>query len=494
VEANCHIWGPAAAAAGVVDRASRAMRFYLPHTLKAAFARWLDRDDDSVWIVRGLDLTLTAAVEAPPDLLAACFAQSLGQALSDALTGDGDGVDVIRFANPAAYLARYVVDVAAGTSSNRWYYRPFAGLAALSSSSAIRTALTVSPGRGLAALATLDDRSLATVASGLTERDERLIVEALMDGPESDEAPADEMFWTAWKEVERACDAGLDRGRALFAFVRSDGSLRSGAFAHALFAVHAAMSGVSRMEIANDTAIRATGSVPPSLARAISAHRRVPPRDDGSGDKVNTRFGGLLLLLRDLDTLPFASSTADWPSPRDTPPPAVLRWLTLLLCAGYRQSSTAARDGAVRALLGIPRDLEIDEILQWLRVVGHRRRRMLDAAVAYESDAAALTPADRRWLVRPGIAGRWRSTLAVAARAVLWRFSQRLPGFAESTPEHLWRNFLAFDAAIEHDDARVVVRCGQPPLHLVLTLTGMTRGLLAGCDARGRPMYLFPRE
>ena len=77
---------------------------------------------------------------------------------------------------------------------------------------------------------------------------------------------------------------------------------------------------------------------------------------------------------------------------------------------------------------------------------------------------------------------------------MLRSFARRLPGFSGSSPEHLWRNFLDFHAAVDMEDERVVVRCGRPPLHLVLSITGMTRGLLTGSDASGRPILLFPLE
>jgi hypothetical protein len=497
VQANCHVWGPSEIAAGVADRASRAMRHYLPHTVKAAFAPWLDRNDESVWIVRGLDLTLTTSAEAPPDLLAASFAQSLDHALSDALKGDGDGISVIRFASPATYLARYVVDVAAGVAANRWYYRPFAGLAALPCSAAIRTGLTAVLARGLEALATLDDRSLAAVVTVLTKRDERRLIDLWGGMHESDAAPDDRMFRAAWAAFERAWDLGLERGRALFAFVRADESVRSRAFAHALSAlddaVRAADSGSA--PLSSDSVASIIGPVPPTLFSAIATRRRIRQVENGGLEaSAQTRIGGVFLLLRDLDRLPFVSSTAEWPSLRGATPPAMLRWLTLMVCVGSPQSRAAASDATLPALFGVPHDLEIADIVSWLRDIGHQRRRMLDIALASEAELSALTHADRRWLALPGIRGPWRMTLATAARIVLVNFAQRLPGFADSTPEHLWRNFLAFDAAIEHEDTRVVVRCGKPRLHLVLALTGMTRGLLAGCDARGRPLYLFPRE
>jgi hypothetical protein len=53
---------------------------------------------------------------------------------------------------------------------------------------------------------------------------------------------------------------------------------------------------------------------------------------------------------------------------------------------------------------------------------------------------------------------------------------------------------LAFDALREEEEGRVVVRCGRPPLHLLLTLTGMIRGSRVGTDPNGRPLIAFPGD
>lgn len=64
---------------------------------------------------------------------------------------------------------------------------------------------------------------------------------------------------------------------------------------------------------------------------------------------------------------------------------------------------------------------------------------------------------------------------SVAAQHVMRAFAWRLPGFAHSGLPYLHRNFLDFAGSVEIEPARRVVRLGRPPLHLVLSLTGMTR-------------------
>jgi hypothetical protein len=66
-------------------------------------------------------------------------------------------------------------------------------------------------------------------------------------------------------------------------------------------------------------------------------------------------------------------------------------------------------------------------------------------------------------------------TLSVAAQHALRALAWRLPGFAWSNLPYLWRNFIDFAGSLEEEPTRRVVRLGQPPLNLVLGLTGMLR-------------------
>ena len=95
---------------------------------------------------------------------------------------------------------------------------------------------------------------------------------------------------------------------------------------------------------------------------------------------------------------------------------------------------------------------------------------------------------------RTGICRAWCVVLASLALAVYTGFARRLPGFASSSLEYLWRNFLEIDALVEREPDRIIVRCGRAPLHLVLALTGMTRGMAAGCDIGVRPILVFSRD
>ena len=68
-----------------------------------------------------------------------------------------------------------------------------------------------------------------------------------------------------------------------------------------------------------------------------------------------------------------------------------------------------------------------------------------------------------------------REFVTVAAQALARELAWRLPGFARSTLMYLAANFLAFDATVSEEPERFVVAVDDPPLHLVLSLTGMNR-------------------
>jgi hypothetical protein len=76
--------------------------------------------------------------------------------------------------------------------------------------------------------------------------------------------------------------------------------------------------------------------------------------------------------------------------------------------------------------------------------------------------------------------------LSVAAQQLLRSFAFRLPGFAESNLPYLFDNFLDFSSSLEDEPEHRVVRLSSPPLHLVMNLTGMSRGSyrLSWLDAR----------
>jgi len=82
-------------------------------------------------------------------------------------------------------------------------------------------------------------------------------------------------------------------------------------------------------------------------------------------------------------------------------------------------------------------------------------------------------------------------TFTLASRALLRNFSWRLPGFSQSGLYYLHRNFLDVPASVQTHAAQRTVRLGQPPLHVVLSLSGMTRQRYCLSWAEGT-FALFP--
>ena len=84
--------------------------------------------------------------------------------------------------------------------------------------------------------------------------------------------------------------------------------------------------------------------------------------------------------------------------------------------------------------------------------------------------------------------------LSIAAQHLLRGMAWRLPGFAGSNLPYLSKNFLEFAATLDEDPARRVARVGRPPLHLILSMTGMTRQAYRLSWLDERPFALFQEE
>jgi hypothetical protein len=480
--ANCRVSGTSAAALDVRDRTDRALRGHLTRELRGKLGGWLDRDDESVWIIRHLDLTMLTEPNTPPDALAGYLADSLSRALSNVLREDGDNVNAVRFRSRAAYVAQFVVDLARGDPWGRWYYAPFEGLKLLPRSAAIRTTLIEDPHQGIAALDSMDDRQLTVVAESLSIEDEAVVIKQFAPLSARDEATHD-AFITAWPGCLRAMHAGIERGTRLFAFVRVPERERGESVAQAIRVLLDGMQEAWRQSVSNGRkqaeriveALAIPGVVRDGMLAQLNAGG-VVARPSSEAPQF-TRYGGLCLLMRDLDARPWAAWTAGWPSPPSDSSAQILRWLTTCMCGGRMRARAIFDDRPCRNLFGISRELDAFNVRRWVREVGPHRRVAL-----------AKTVGDI------GAHSFWNRIVDKIADDVLRDFGRRLPGFAESTPEYLWRNFLDVGAAFECDALQTIVHCDQPPLHFVLSLTGMTRGTEAGRDGNGLPILVFASD
>ena len=137
-------------------------------------------------------------------------------------------------------------------------------------------------------------------------------------------------------------------------------------------------------------------------------------------------------------------------------------------------SSIAALLASISAAMGTP-------------VVARGTEAWIEACID-ASEARAPEPIDPHLLARLAeqvrhatvgmpfdLAPPVRDVLLLAAQAVGRELAWRLPGFARSTLPYLAANFLAFEATVAVEPERYVVAVGDPPLHLVLSLTGMNR-------------------
>src|SRR5687767_4072676 len=95
----------------------------LPRIVEAAFPGM------AVWLVERLDVDLAFAADTlDDDALAVVWSQEIVRSLAHALH---KREQVLCFETRAAFVAQYVADLAAGRAQGRWYYAPFASLAAL---------------------------------------------------------------------------------------------------------------------------------------------------------------------------------------------------------------------------------------------------------------------------------------------------------------------------------------------------------------------------
>jgi hypothetical protein len=111
------------------------------------------------------------------------------------------------------------------------------------------------------------------------------------------------------------------------------------------------------------------------------------------------------------------------------------------------------------------------------KYVDHSRR--LDQELSYLSLRSLLRSA-----------GHLDLTLSLLAHAVLRAFAWRLPGFARSSADYLYKNFLDVTATIEPEADRWLVRLTRPPLQIVLTMTGAAQDSYRICWLNERRVQL----
>ena len=461
----------------------------LAEALGAAFEPYARTDDTSVWLVRRLDVDVGLDAAASDGEVVGGWARQLSRSLSHKL--DPQDPDVVRFDDRASYLARYIVERAAGTADTKWYFRMSRGLRMLPASAAIRTALTDDPADGRRSLCLLERGDLIRVASTLSEADAGRVLEVVAVSGTGDvdrERLLDEWFassaaavgtaagiaLTAFVAYSRAGNGGPDAARtslALAAFAQrsreSPPAVREDLLASLAAADYASL--VRREGVAAAERLAPLLGWPADTLCRIAGVR--PSDQDRAAEWRHTPFGGVFLLLPRVAEL----------SLPDVDNPALLRLWIVVKCFGAERAFPVFADPLVRELLGVDEELSADAFVKWQARVPRAALDQLDVMLADEEyrrgNSDVLEPGDLAYLDLPKAlrASRARDRrVAAASQRVLRNFAWRLPGFSTSSFRHLFDNFLDCPAKLRMQATRVVA-LGRAPLSVVLNLTGTGR-------------------
>jgi hypothetical protein len=381
----------------VKDRLDSITARELPRTLARAFDAWFSESDQSIWIIRQLNIETAINVAGDPEhitrTLTAQIARNLGATFHD------ENQDNVRyFPNRAEYLASFLSDLAFGTAWGRWYYQSFAGLNALPLSSALRTAICDDIATGTEALGLLATAELQKVVQSLTAQDARQVLERL--APES---PAgDEMRWSeAESRATTKNDVALPKlgnewQRTLYLFIA-----------------------VAREE-------KGLGS---SRGETLDAQVLVHPR--------STALGGIFLILPHLDELPLVEATQHWPHADEAAAISLVRFLVLLKCCGRENSERAFYDPLLRDLLLIPPILSPAILRAWQsRLKGENLQNCLATLFAWQCSRGAIEGKEQLLTLRE-LRGRPFVILVDAGRGLWLLVDRYLPHGLQAIIESL---------------------------------------------------------
>lgn len=384
-----------------------ALQSHLADALTARFAEAARSSDETVWRIRRLELDLVVNTSWDESDLADAWAAECRRAVTHAIEAGGDGVTVMRFASPAAFLASFLVDVANGSCWTKWWYTEFDGMRLLTRAATIRTALLRKPLVGLQALATLSSPAAALVISEVTRQDARLLVDALgplLEGRDNTDdgltmlevaqrgaLPVhrdDEDRWVlgVLAEVARMPVArrshtvvALAGAMARLASLTAEGSARLVVIAHA---IRLGDEGALRTVAGGDDGAR----VAPLLALPVAVRAElvtmIAERDVADAIKRRAAppefewmpVAAPLLLAECVAALPFGEASLGMPdiganddrSSQQASAAALLRLCVMATACGGERAARVLNDPVVRKLAGVGADIPVSALVQWL--------------------------------------------------------------------------------------------------------------------------------
>lgn len=432
---------------------------------------------EGYWVIRRLALRSRVGAGWTAARMSRGLAHCVTSAVGGALSGGPDADTVLWFPSRAAFLARFLCDLAEDRAAGRWEY------AGLRGPSGELPGLELLAARGPAevaeALLTLTRAEAETVADVLTPDEDRLL---RCLAPRADE-PGD--VGPVLASLRTLVAEGRGAGALLVALAaarehalplsRVAGPARAAAAAARVLRreggpAAATLRAGRRGDLGErDEAVLAVGAWTAeqraALAAAVTARAAEAP-----GSRWHTAFGGAFLLVPLLDRVgDWAGATRGW-SAAGGRPDAVARLACVALALGEERCRAAADDPVLRRLLGVPAELDV---VRWLASVPAEGARGLDRLAGPPGHAAVAVAVPAPWR---GAAG---DSLGRAAGLALSALGRCLPGMAAASPAYLRRNVLDIDASVEPGERRCVVLLGHPPLGVLVSMAGLDRGSFA---------------
>jgi hypothetical protein len=363
----------------------------LTNELAVGLTPWWSGQNEQVVLIKRMSFDCELDLSRKPELLAERWAYQFAKILINTIESGGDGV--LRFSSPAAYRAQFIADLANGCSGDIWYYRPFAGLAALPPAGAIRTVLLEDSSLGREILTALSPEVWNRLGTVLTRREALRILDELSAGGSPDKTepaalaalykehasrlPAAPWFVTALYLFSAALRAGFDPTFDLARWVRLAAKLptlasRSDVAALTEALLQGNVADLVAADSEQDAESWVTLSVRPewrsSLAEIIQAETLHTSARllRSTGDAIHTAFGGLVLLLPELDNLLNVELSDALPPAEHTSARNITAWLVLAQCAGQARATQVLGEAFWREVFGIPPAINHARLNLWL--------------------------------------------------------------------------------------------------------------------------------
>ena len=444
----------------ILDRILSSATRELPECLRRALAS--EPASDTIAFINTLHFDVTINTEWPRDEIARSLAIQLLRGLWRTL----DDPDTIRFKDRAEMLGRFFLDLAQGTAFTRSWHGCFAGLRLLLTSGIVRTLIVDEPLVAGEALARLRPADLQKVTALLSEPDAQralaAILSAAQNGVEADPVAV------ATAIVSQGC-LSLHKPQQQLSFVIAMGR-QTGAVADA------GMLALARSLV--ELAWKPNGAMPSaakfdatSIAEAVRILNDELPRDQAS--EHSSRCGGIWLVLPHVLALLGHKMEL-----------APVALCALALAAGD-DAVSVWRDDLLRATLDLD-DAALsgfqertDSILTFPAEEPSQDAAGEDAAKSRPSHPYSLRRCNlahlRRGIVQLNLPVALTRAATRVAYAALSAYARRLPGFAESSFAHLWKNFLATPATLRVRASVIEVMLAPPPLDVIWRISGADR-------------------